>query len=105
MNHAYLHELISERLSHQTCLIYRDKQFTWQQITQRTRRLANVLRQFGLGKTTSATANKNWQLEQDTVGLYLYNCNEYLESMLAAYKARAVAFNVNFLSFCVLKCA
>ncbi len=32
----------------------------------------------------------------DHVGLYLYNCNEYLEGMLACFKIRAVPINVNY---------
>ena len=30
------------------------------------------------------------------VGLYLYNCNEYLEAQYAAFKLRAVPVNVNY---------
>ena len=30
------------------------------------------------------------------MGLYLYNCNEYLEGMLACFKIRAVPINVNY---------
>ena len=32
----------------------------------------------------------------DHVGLYMYNCNEYLEGMLACFKIRAVPINVNY---------
>jgi acyl-CoA synthetase (AMP-forming)/AMP-acid ligase II len=32
----------------------------------------------------------------DHLGLYLHNCAEYLEAMLAAFKIRAVPINVNF---------
>lgn len=32
----------------------------------------------------------------DHVGLYMYNCNEYLEAMLACFKIRAVPINVNY---------
>src|SRR4029453_5909216 len=38
----------------------------------------------------------NWESGQAHVALYLYNGNEYLESMLGAYKARAVPINVNY---------
>src|SRR5690606_35543983 len=30
------------------------------------------------------------------IGLYMYNCLEYLESMLACFKIRAVPINVNY---------
>lgn len=32
----------------------------------------------------------------DHVGLYMYNCSEYLEAMLACFKIRAVPINVNY---------
>jgi len=32
----------------------------------------------------------------DHVGLYMYNCNEYLEGMFACFKIRAVPINVNY---------
>jgi acyl-CoA synthetase (AMP-forming)/AMP-acid ligase II len=32
----------------------------------------------------------------DHVGLYMYNCNEYIEAMLACFKIRAVPINVNY---------
>ncbi len=32
----------------------------------------------------------------DHVGLYMYNCNEYLEAMWACFKIRAVPINVNY---------
>ena len=32
----------------------------------------------------------------DHIGLYMYNCGEYLEAMLACFKIRAVPINVNY---------
>ncbi len=32
----------------------------------------------------------------DHIGLYMYNCNEYLEAMWACFKIRAVPINVNY---------
>ena len=99
MNHALLHELISEQLTEQPCLIHRDKIISWTEITDRTRRLADVFRQHGLGCHTERSQLDNWQVGQDTIGLYLYNGCEYLEAMLAAYKSRTIPFNVNYRYF------
>ena len=39
---------------------------------------------------------ENWQSGQDHIALYMYNCNEYMEAMLGAFKCRACAVNVNY---------
>jgi fatty-acyl-CoA synthase len=38
---------------------------------------------------------ERWESGQDHVALVLHNATEYVEAMLAAYRARAVPFNVN----------
>ena len=40
-------------------------------------------------------ALERWECGQATVALLLYNCPEYIESMLGCFRARAVPFNVN----------
>ncbi len=96
LNLAYLHEAIASKIPERECLIFRDRRFTWEQVTDRSRRLADVFRRHGLGCHTERAALHGWESGQDHVGLYLYNGNEYLEGMLGAYKARAVPFNVNY---------
>ena len=50
----------------------------------------------GLGCHTEREALRPWESGQAHVGLYLYNCPEYLEGMLGAFKSRTVPFNVNY---------
>src|SRR5262245_25281037 len=50
---------------------------------ERATKLAHYLQSQGIGAG-------------DHVGLYLYNCNEYLEGALAAFKLRASPVNINF---------
>lgn len=50
----------------------------------------------GLGCHTERDALENHQSGQDHVGLYLRNGNEYLESWIAAHRARVAPFNINF---------
>jgi len=125
-NLALIHEAIAERIPEREALVFRDRRLTWRDVTDRTRRLADLLRSSGLGchteratragsdlagselsgskpaSATPASSNpatwnlENWESGQDHVGLYLRNGNEYLEGMLGAYKARAVPFNVNY---------
>ena len=93
---AELHEAIAATRPDQECLVFRDKRFTWAQMTERTRRLANYLASRGLGCTTERGDLPNWESGQDHLAIYLHNCNEYLESMLGAWKARVAPFNVNY---------
>jgi fatty-acyl-CoA synthase len=96
MNLARLHEAISEHFSDRECLVYGDRRFSWGQFTDRSRRLAALFRRHGLGAHTERPELENWESGQDHIALYLYNCNEYMEGLMGAYKCRAVPFNVNY---------
>jgi acyl-CoA synthetase (AMP-forming)/AMP-acid ligase II len=96
LNLAAIHEAIAAAVPDRECLIFRDRRFSWAEVTDRTRRLADVLRSHGLGSVTARAGLENWESGQDHVGLYLYNGNEYLEGMVGAFKARAAPFNVNY---------
>jgi 3-oxocholest-4-en-26-oate---CoA ligase len=95
-NLAFLHEALAAEMPHRECLVFRDRRFDWSELTDRTRRLADLLRRHGLGCHTPRAGLRNWESGQDHVALYLYNGNEYLEGMLGSLKARAVPFNVNY---------
>ncbi|MGA1362927.1 MAG: acyl-CoA synthetase [Ilumatobacteraceae bacterium] len=93
---AEIHEAIAATRPDQECLVFRDKRFTWAEVTERTRRLANHLAANGLGCRTERGALANWESGQDHLAVYLHNGNEYLECMLGAWKARVAPFNVNY---------
>jgi acyl-CoA synthetase (AMP-forming)/AMP-acid ligase II len=96
LNLARIHEAIAEAAPDRPCLIFGDRRLTWADVTERTRRLAAVLRAHGRGCPPARDRLANWESGQDHVALYLYNGNEYLEGMLGAYKARCAPFNVNY---------
>ncbi len=96
LNLAAVHEAIAVEIPDRECLVFRDRRFTWRDVTDRTRRLAAVLRGAGLGCRHERAGLENWESGQDHVALYLYNGNEYLEGMLGAMKARCAPFNVNY---------
>lgn len=96
LNVAALHEAIASQIPDAECLIWRDRRFTWAQITERTRRLANALRDAGLGHVRERSELAGHESGQDHLAIYLTNGNEYLEAMLGAYKARLAPFNVNY---------
>jgi fatty-acyl-CoA synthase len=95
-NLAEVHEAIAEVVPDRECIVHGDRRYSWADVTDRTRRLADVFRQHGLGCRRERPGLENWESGQDHVGLYLYNGNEYLEGMLGAFKARAVPVNVNY---------
>jgi fatty-acyl-CoA synthase len=96
LNLAVIHEAIAAKVPERECLVFRDRRLSWADVTDRTRRLASVLRSRGLGCHSERDGLENWESGQDQVALYLYNGNEYLEGMLGAFKARAVPVNVNY---------
>src|SRR5438477_5425624 len=95
-NLAEVHEAIATAVPDRVCFVHGDRRLTWAQLTARTRRLANYLRGRGLGQVVERSQLQPWESGQDHIALYLYNCSEYLEGMLGAFKARVVPFNINY---------
>lgn len=95
-NLATVNEAIAAAVPEREAIVFRQRRFTYRELTERTRRFANHLAAQGLGLHTEREALEDWQSGQDHLGIYLYNGNEYLEAMLGAYKARVVPFNVNY---------
>ncbi len=93
---ADVHEAIAASRPEAECLVFRDRRFTWAEITDRTRRLANHLLGQGLGVTTDRGALAGHDSGQSHLAIYLHNGNEYLECMLGSFKARVAPFNVNY---------
>ena len=60
-----------------------DRRLTYRELEERANRLAHWLAAHGIGRG-------------DHVGCYMHNGTEYLETMLALFKIRAVPINVNF---------
>lgn len=95
-NLAEVHEAVAATIPNRECIVWGDVRLTFGQVTERTRRLASLLHDRGLGLQTERSQLKPWESGQDHLGLYLFNGNEYIEGMLGAYKARVAPFNVNY---------
>jgi fatty-acyl-CoA synthase len=93
---AEVHEAIAATRPDTDCLVFRDRRLTWADVTERTRRLANYLIGAGLGVHVERPQLAGHESGQDHLAIYLHNGNEYLESMLGAFKARVAPFNVNY---------
>ncbi len=72
-------DLVPER----TAIVCGGKRVTFGQLEDRANRLAHHLAQHGVGR-------------ESTVGVYSLNSIEFIETMLAAYKLRAVPININY---------
>ena len=78
------------------CIVFGDRRFTFAQTDDRARRFARALHQWGLGAHRERSELAPHESGQSHLGLYMANCNEFLEAMLGAYKARVAPFNVNY---------
>lgn len=96
LNLAEIHEALAAALGDRPCLVWRDQAWTWTEVTERSRRFANLLGDHGIGRRRPLADCAGWESPHDHVGLYLTNGNAYLEAQLGASKAGAAAFNVNY---------
>ena len=93
---ADVNELVAAAVPDREALIFGDRRVTFEQLAERSRRLASYLHSRGLGCHTERSELGAHESGQDHVGQYLYNGNEYIESMLGCFKARVAPFNVNY---------
>lgn len=89
-------DALTARIPEHECLVWRDLRLTWRDLASRVGCVSQVLRASGLGVHGSLATSQLWESPHDHVALYLRNGNAYLESMLAAFRARAAPFNVNY---------
>ena len=83
MHFATIWESIADHIGDVTALVHGDTRRTWSEFDERSARVAAAFVAGGL------TADSK-------IGLFMYNCNEYLEAQFAAFKMRGVAVNVNY---------
>jgi acyl-CoA synthetase (AMP-forming)/AMP-acid ligase II len=82
-NFADLFEQVADVAGDREALVCGDRRLTYAELDERSTRLANHL--VGLGVRPGSH-----------VGIYAYNCPEWIETWLACFKARASGINVNF---------
>lgn len=82
-NIADLFESIVDRVPERTALVCGAQRRSYAELEERGNRLAHALAARGVGSGSH-------------VSLYMTNCAEYVEAMVACFKIRAVPINVNF---------
>ncbi len=96
-NLSTVFDTVATAVPDQEVLVWRDRRLTYREMNTRINGVAYNLAGAGLGRHTARADLDGHEIGQDTVGLYLRNGNEYPEAMVAAYRAGAVAFNINFM--------
>jgi acyl-CoA synthetase (AMP-forming)/AMP-acid ligase II len=82
-NYADLFEAIADRIGDREALVCEDSRLTYAELDRRANKLAHHLQSVGVGK-------------DDHVGCHLVNGTEYVETVMACLKIRAVPVNVNY---------
>ena len=82
-NFGTVFESVADAIPDSPALVQDDRRRTWHEFDERAARLAAAFRALGLGPDSK-------------VAFYLYNSNEYLETLFATFKLRAVPANVNY---------
>ena len=82
-NIADLFETVVDINADNEALVCGDYRSTFKQLDDRANQLAHYFLSQGIKPG-------------DHIGLYMYNCGEYIEAMMACFKVRAVPINVNY---------
>jgi fatty-acyl-CoA synthase len=82
-NFGTVFESVADEIPDHPALVQGERRRTWREFDERAARLAAALRDQGVGPGSK-------------VAFYLYNSNEYLETLFACFKLRAVPANVNY---------
>ncbi|WP_423212830.1 acyl-CoA synthetase [Mycobacterium talmoniae] len=89
-------DAIAASIPDRELVIQGDRRYTYAQIVDRANRLAAYLHAQGLGCHTERSALAGHETGQDLLGIYAYNGNEFVETLLATFRARVAPFNVNY---------
>jgi fatty-acyl-CoA synthase len=95
-NLARVFDTVAAAVPEREAIIWGDRRLTYGELADRSRRLGKYLHSRGLGLRTPRSELAGHQSGQDHLGIYLYNGNEYIESMLGSFHARVAPFNVNY---------
>jgi acyl-CoA synthetase (AMP-forming)/AMP-acid ligase II len=88
-------DVIASAVPERDMLVLGDVRRSHRAVRRRTAGLAGFLAKNGLGAQRERRELARWECGQSPVALVMHNRCEYIESMLACFRARAVPFNVN----------
>src|SRR6476620_9195896 len=73
-----------------------DRRYTYADVVDRSNRLASYLHSRGLGCHTARSALGGHEVGQDLLGIYAYNGNEFVETLLGSFRACFVSCNGDY---------
>jgi acyl-CoA synthetase (AMP-forming)/AMP-acid ligase II len=89
-------EAVAAAIPDRDLVIWGEKRYSYARLLERSNRLASYLHSRGLGCRTERSALAGHEAGQDLLGIYAYNGNEFVETLLGTFQARVAPFNVNF---------
>ncbi|WP_029113547.1 acyl-CoA synthetase [Mycobacterium sp. URHB0044] len=89
-------DAVTAEIGDRVLLTQGDRRYTYAEIVERSNRLASYLHSRGLGCHTPREKLAGHDVGQDLLGIYAYNGNEFVESLLGSFRARVAPFNVNY---------
>ncbi len=82
-NAADIFEGVVDRVPDREAVVYGSTRLTYKELDARSNKAANALKKLGIKKGSH-------------IGIYAFNCIEWLEIMLGAYKLCAIPININY---------
>lgn len=89
-------DAIAAAIGDRDLVIQGERRYTYTQIAERSNRLASYLHAQGLGCHAERSTLAGHDVGQDLLGIYAYNGNEFVETLLGSFRARVAPFNVNY---------
>lgn len=89
-------DAVAAAIPDRVLLIQGDRRYTYADVVERSNRLASYLHSRGLGCHTPRSGLAGHEVGQDLLGIYAYNGNEFVETLLGSFRARVAPFNVNY---------
>lgn len=89
-------DAVTAAIPDRVLLIQGDRRYTYADVVERSNRLASYLHSRGLGCHTPRSSLAGHEVGQDLLGIYAYNGNEFVETLLGSFRARVAPFNVNY---------
>lgn len=95
-NLSTVFDTVAGAVPDQEVLVWGERRFRYRETNERVTRLAHYLAGQGLGCRAPRDRLAGHESGQSHLGLYLRNGNEYLEGMVASYRARVAPYNINY---------
>jgi fatty-acyl-CoA synthase len=88
-------DVVTEAVPDRDMVVWEDRRLSYSQVQQRSTLLARYLADHGLGVLQERPELERWECGQSRVAIVLSNCPEYLEAVIASFRARCAPYNVN----------